>query len=333
MHELWKHDHKGWLKASKTIWRDLRTKRSEEWVPPLAALARRELRAPDIEQRLARLVTLWVGAVWRRWSPSLWQLCGGWVKWGVGRRRCGSCVEAEWSEALVAVAVAAVWRLSEVRRWSPSLWELCGGWVKWGVGRRRCGSCVEAEWSEALVAVAVGAVWRLSEVRRWSPSLTGEARRRVALETHKRLGPSVDIKTVKASMESSRAAPKRAASERETAAKAPAKKPKKPRAPKLRGGGLKLLMQEQLIEPGQGVTSLHRTLIAWVDTHYPWSAAAADPAGLGVREHDEEAEGGCSRFWFGISHGDVERELRGGCVAAREGSGCEIAALRSLLAV
>jgi hypothetical protein len=120
-----------------------------------------------------------------------------------------------------------------------------------------------------LVAVAVGAVWRLSEVRRWSPSLTGEARRRVALETHKRLGPSVDIKTVKASMESSRAAPKRAASERETAAKAPAKKPKKPRAPKLRGGGLKLLMQEQLIEPGQGVTSLHRTLIAWVDTHYP----------------------------------------------------------------
>jgi hypothetical protein len=30
MHELWKHDHKGWLKASKTIWRDLRTKRSEE---------------------------------------------------------------------------------------------------------------------------------------------------------------------------------------------------------------------------------------------------------------------------------------------------------------
>jgi hypothetical protein len=64
----------------------------------------------------------------------------------------------------------------------------------------------------------------------------------------------VDIKTVKASMESSRVAPKRRAEPESSNAKAaPAKKLKKPRAPKLRGGGLKLLMQEQLIQPGVGV--------------------------------------------------------------------------------
>jgi hypothetical protein len=64
----------------------------------------------------------------------------------------------------------------------------------------------------------------------------------------------VDIKTVKASMESSRVAPKRGAEPEASNAKgAPTKKQKKQRAPKLRGGGLKLLMQEQLIQPGVGV--------------------------------------------------------------------------------
>ena len=32
MHELWEHDHKGWIAASKTVWRDLRSKRSEQCV-------------------------------------------------------------------------------------------------------------------------------------------------------------------------------------------------------------------------------------------------------------------------------------------------------------
>jgi hypothetical protein len=32
MHELWEHDHIGWLAASKTVWRDLRSKRSEQCV-------------------------------------------------------------------------------------------------------------------------------------------------------------------------------------------------------------------------------------------------------------------------------------------------------------
>jgi hypothetical protein len=32
MHELWEHDQKAWLAASKIVWRDLRSKRSEECV-------------------------------------------------------------------------------------------------------------------------------------------------------------------------------------------------------------------------------------------------------------------------------------------------------------